>query len=147
MSAAAIAAMAGVALRPGAVGALPVVETEGRPAGPDERAYPLPATDGVAIDRGGQVILARFQQKVYAFNLACPHENTALRWRPRDDRFQCPRHESQYRPDGTFIQGRATRNMDRFAVRGDGTSLLVDTSRLLRSDDQPGEWAAAALSL
>ena len=64
----------------------------------------MPAADGVTIDRDAQVILVRFQQKVYAFNLACPHENTALRWRERDVRFQCPRHESQYQPDGTFIR-------------------------------------------
>ena len=90
----------------------------------------------MTIDRDTQVILVRFQQKVYAFNLACPHENTALRWKPRDGCFQCPRHESQYRPDGTFITGRATRNMDRFAVKRAGDSVVVDLNRLLRSDQQ-----------
>jgi Rieske Fe-S protein len=92
-----------------------------------------------------QVILVRFQQKVYAFNLACPHENTALRWRQGDGRFQCPRHESQYQPDGTFITGRATRNMDRFAVKVAGGSLVVDLNRLFRSDQQAQDWAAAAV--
>jgi len=145
ISAAMLAAMAGVALRPGAAAALPVVSAAGAQTGADERAFPLPAADGVTIDRDAQVILVRFQQKVYAFNLACPHENTALRWRQRDVRFQCPRHESQYQPDGTFIQGRATRNMDRFAVRRAGDSLVVDLGRLFRSDQQPQEWAAAAV--
>jgi Rieske Fe-S protein len=144
LSAAAVAAMAGVALRPGAAEALSVVEASGSPAGPGEFRYPVPAADGVAIDRADQVILVRFQQKVYAFALACPHENTALRWRERDDRFQCPRHESQYTPDGTFIRGRATRNMDRFAVRREGDAVIVDTNRLFRSDQHNAEWAAAA---
>ena len=139
--------MAGVALRPGAAAALPVAAATGTQTGPDEHSYPLPSADGVTIDRDTQVILVRFQQKVYAFNLACPHENTALRWRQRDVRFQCPRHESQYQPDGTFIQGRATRNMDRFAVKRAGDSLVVDLARLFRSDQQPQEWAAAAVSL
>jgi Rieske Fe-S protein len=147
MSAAMLAAMAGVALRPGTAAALSVVEAAGTPAGPDERAYPLPAGDGVTIDRETQVIVARFQQKVYAFNLACPHESTALRWRQRDARFQCPRHESQYQPDGTFIRGRATRGMDRFAVRRDGGTLVVDLGRLFRSDQQPQEWAGAAVTV
>ena len=142
-----MAAMAGVALRPGSAAALPIVEATGTQGGPDERSFPFPAADGVTIDRAAQVIVARFQQKVYAFNLACPHENTALRWRQRDVRFQCPRHESQYQPDGTFIQGRATRNMDRFAVKRAGDSLVVDLARLFRSDQQPQEWAAAAVSL
>ena len=57
----------------------------------------------------------RFQGVVYAFNLSCPHQNTALKWQPDDQRFQCPKHKSRYQPDGTFISGRATRGMDRLA--------------------------------
>ena len=147
ISAAALAAMAGVVLRPGSAEALPVTAATGGEAGPGERSYPVPAGDGVTIDRDAQVILVRFQQKVYAFALACPHENTALRWRERDVRFQCPRHESQYQPDGTFIQGRATRNMDRFAVRKDGGNVIVDTNHLYRSDQQKAEWASASAAV
>jgi Rieske Fe-S protein len=93
------------------------------------------------------VIVVRFQGKAYAFNLACPHENTALRWKARDGWFQCPRHESQYKPDGTFISGRATRNMDRFAVKRAGDSLVVDLNRLFRSDQQVQDWSAAAVAV
>jgi Rieske Fe-S protein len=146
LSAAAIAAMAGVGLRPGAAEAYPVAAGAGSPVGPGELSYPEPAADGVTIDREGQVILVRFQGRLYAFALACPHENTALRWRERDVRFQCPRHESQYKPDGTFMQGRATRNMDRFALRRDGGNVIVDTNRLFRSDQQASDWAAASVS-
>ncbi len=145
LSAAALAAMAGVALRPGSADAYPVAAAAGAAFGPGEVGYPVPAADGVTIDREGQVILVRFQGRVYAFALACPHENTALRWRDRDARFQCPRHESQYKPDGTFMQGRATRNMDRFALRRDGGSVVVDTNRLFRSDQQPADWSAASV--
>ena len=147
MSAAVLAAMAGVALRPETAAAVPVVEATGTQTGPDEHSYPLPAADGVTIDRDTQVILVRFQEKAYAFNLACPHENTALRWKPRDGCFQCPRHESQYKPDGTFISGRATRNMDRFAVKRAGDSLVVDLNRLFRSDQQAQDWSAAAVAV
>lgn len=147
ISSALLAAMAGVALRPGTAAAVPVVEGAGAEAGSGELAYSMPATDGVTIDRQQQVIVVCFQQKVYAFNLACPHENTALRWRKRDGRFQCPRHESQYGPDGTFIKGRATRNMDRFAVRRSGNILIVDVNHLFHSDEQSGQWSAAAVAL
>jgi len=145
MSAAAVAAMVGVMLRPETAAALPVFETSGAETGTTEHSYPLPTTDGVNIDRDTQVIVVRFQQKVYAFNLACPHENTALRWRERDGRFECPRHHSKYQPDGTFIEGRATRNMDRFAVRRSDQALVVDLGRLFHSDQQPTEWAAASV--
>jgi len=147
MSAAALAAMAGVSLQPDTAAAVPVAFGTGTQTSSSEHTYPLPAADGVTIDRDTQVILVRFQQKVYAFNLACPHENTALRWKPRDGRFQCPRHESQYQPDGTFISGRATRHMDRFAIRRVGDGLAVDLDRLFRSDQQAQDWAAAVVSL
>ena len=103
--------------------------------------------DGVTIDRDAQIILVRHQNRVFAFGLACPHENTALRWRQQDSRFQCPRHESKYQPDGTFISGRATRNMDRFAVRREGDSVVVDLKQWFRSDQQAAQWNAAALTL
>ena len=112
-----------------------------------ERTYPLPAADGVTIDRDAQVILVRHQNRVYAFSLACPHENTALRWREQDVRFQCPRHQSKYQPDGTFISGRATRNMDRFAVRRAGDTIVVDVNQWFRSDQQAPQWAAAVVAL
>jgi Rieske Fe-S protein len=123
------------------------VYASGTPAGQSERSYPVPATDGATIDRDQQVILVRFQQRAYAFNLACPHENTALRWRAAESRFQCPRHESKYQPDGTFVSGRATRNMDRFAIRRSGGTFLVDLNQWFRSDQQPKEWAAAVATL
>ncbi len=146
VSGAALAAMMGLEGGSGAALALPVAATSGVQTGPNEHTFPLPAADGVTIDRETQVILVRFQQRVYAFNLACPHENTALRWRQTDGRFQCPRHESKYKPDGTFIEGRATRHMDRFAVRRAGDSLVVDLSKLYRSDLQQAEWGAASVA-
>jgi nitrite reductase/ring-hydroxylating ferredoxin subunit len=112
-----------------------------------EHRYALPAADGVLVDSDNQVILVRRDGRVMAFNLACPHENTALRWRRLDDRFQCPRHESKYRPDGTFIEGRATRHMDRLAIRRDGDHVVVDLGRMIRSDQEPDAWAAASVDV
>ena len=111
--------------------ALPVSFAEGVPAGQDHQ-YPWPAADGVTIDRKEQVIIVRYKGQVFAFNLSCPHENTALKWLPKDMRFQCPKHESKYQPNGTFMSGRATRNMDRLAIRHDGASLLVDLSHIIK---------------
>ena len=123
-----------------------VVGASGAAAG-SERRYPIPAVDGVTIDRANQVIIVRYQNALFAFNLACPHENTALRWRQEDMRFQCPRHGSKYQPDGTFISGRATRNMDRFAVQRSGDSIVVDLNHLYRSDQQNAQWTAAVVAL
>lgn len=126
--------------------ALPVVFVEGIDAA-GEQKYPFPAADGVTIDRKQQVIIVRTQGHVYAFNLSCPHENTALKWLPKDGRFQCPKHESRYQPTGTFIDGRATRHMDRLGVRLDNNMLVVDTSQFYRSDKDAAAWAAANVAL
>jgi Rieske Fe-S protein len=112
-----------------------------------ERRYPIPANDGVTIDRSNQIITVRFQNNLYAFNLACPHENTALKWLPKDNRFQCPKHESQYQPTGIFTSGRATRNMDRLGVRREENTLVVDVSKFFQSDKNPAGWAAAVVAL
>jgi len=130
----------------GEVSGWTVTATSGVTSGND-RTYPVPQADGVTIDRETQVIIVRAAGALYAFNLACPHENTALKWRAQAGRFQCPRHESRYQPDGTFIQGRATRNMDRFAVKRAGESVVVDLNRLFRSDAQAQDWSAAAVSV
>ena len=108
-----------------------------------EARYPIPAADGASIDMRRQVILVRDAGALYAFALSCPHENTALRWKAREKRFQCPRHESRYTPDGTFTSGRATRNMDRFPVSRAGSEVVVDLTKVYRSDADPSHWKAA----
>ena len=147
ISAAALAALVGVELSASDASAVPLTTISGTQGAANEHTYPVPAADAVSIDREAEIILVRFHQQALAFNLACPHENTALRWRQEDGRFQCPRHGSKYQPDGTFISGRATRNLDRFAIRRDGDKLIVDVNRLYRSDQQKAEWDAAVVTL
>ena len=147
ISTAALAAAIAAELTITDAAALPGTESAGAQTHPDQRTYPLPATDGATIDRDAQIIVVRHQNRIFAFGLACPHENTALRWRQQDNRFQCPRHESKYQPDGTFISGRATRNMDRFAVRRAGDSIIVDLNEWFRSDQQAPQWNAAVVQL
>jgi nitrite reductase/ring-hydroxylating ferredoxin subunit len=126
--------------------ALPVWFVDGVEAA-GEQKFPFPASDGVTIDRKQQIIIVRTQGHVYAFNLSCPHENTALKWLPKDNRFQCPKHDSKYQPNGTFMSGRATRNMDRLPIRREGDALLVDLSHIIKSDTDPAGWNAAAIAV
>jgi Rieske Fe-S protein len=122
---------------------LPVNAIAALAATGEERRYPVPAADGAFIDHEGQVILVRWTNTVYAFNLSCPHQRTALRWREEDQRFQCPKHKSKYRPDGTFIEGRATRGMDRFRIALDGNSVVVDTGTMYKQDVNGADWQHA----
>ena len=112
-SATAIGALLGLGISPEVAAAMrPTSTTSRRRIGADP-TYPIPAVDGIQIDKKEQVILVRWKNEVLAFNLSCPHQNTALHWNDGDHQFQCPKHHSRYQPDGTFVDGRATRNMDR----------------------------------
>jgi Rieske Fe-S protein len=112
-----------------------------------EKRYPVPTSDGATIDRDAQVVLVRYQNHVVALALACPHQNAAVKWLPNDGRFQCSKHDSRYTPDGVHTAGRATRNMDRFPITRDGASVVVDVSRVFRSDQDAGGWAGAAVAV
>jgi nitrite reductase/ring-hydroxylating ferredoxin subunit len=125
----------------------PLAFTSARGARGNVRTYSIPAKDGAEIDKENEVILARWQGSVYAFALSCPHQNTALKWLDADQRFQCPKHKSKYRPDGSFIEGRATRGMDRYSIRRDGASVAVDLGDLHEQDTDPSGWNAAVVKI
>lgn len=113
----------------------------------EKKSYDVPVADGVQIDKDTEVILVRQGKQVWAFALSCPHQNTALRWNAGDGRFQCPKHKSKYRPDGSFIEGRATRAMDRYALSHEGSTVVVNLEVLHKQDADPAGWAAAQVTL
>ncbi len=149
--ASALALLAMEGFLPRAAQALPVREvgriaTDGA-SSLHEATYPIPAADGVQFDKTDGVIIARRAGAVYAFALSCPHQNTALRWNDANATFQCPRHKSRYQADGTFISGRATRAMDRFALRRAGETVVVNLDLLYEQDTSATDWGAAKLTL
>jgi Rieske Fe-S protein len=94
-----------------------------------------------------QLIVVGFNGHAYVFALSCPHQNNALKWVQKDHRFQCTKHDSQYQPDGLYTSGRATRNMDRYAIRREGDSILVDLHHWFQSDKDLKRWTAATIAL
>lgn len=143
----ALAMLAMEGILPDEARALPVREVHGVAVGAaaaaQEVGYAIPAADGVSIDKKEGVIIARHAGTLYAFALTCPHQNTALRWNEGTHTFQCPRHKSKYQADGVFISGRATRAMDRFAVRKDGDKLVVNLDKLYEQDTDADGWGSA----
>jgi nitrite reductase/ring-hydroxylating ferredoxin subunit len=134
------------ALLPESLSGLPVVFAEGR--GPTaERAFAIPAADSVTVDRTTGLMLVRAAGKVYAFSMTCPHERAAVKWVPKDNRFSCTKHDSKYRADGTYISGRATRGLDRFPIRRDGTNVLINLDAVFRFDKDPDGWQKAVITL
>lgn len=124
--------------------AAPVTLIESGQAGAD-KTYPIPAADGVSVDRAAQVILVRSGGHVFAFALSCPHQNAAVKWVPEHNQFECTKHDSHYTADGTHVSGRATRNLDRMPIRKEGTIVHVDTAHVFESDKDAAGWNAATV--
>ena len=140
-------ALAAIGLAPASAVAMPTRFVTALARTRKSVTYPIPAADGVQIDKENEVILARAGKQVFAFVLACPHQNTALRWEADNNRFQCPKHKSKYRPDGTFIEGRATRSMDRYAVKQAGATIVVDVDAVFQEDTDKPAWMQAAVAV
>jgi nitrite reductase/ring-hydroxylating ferredoxin subunit len=142
---ASLAVLAGLGVPRGVALAMTPVPTRARRLLNGNPTYPIPAADGVQIDHDQEVILVRWQGAIYAFNLSCPHQRTALRWNEGAGQFQCPKHHSKYRPDGTFVSGRATRGMDRFSMTRAGNEVVVDVSAMHKEDHDQAGWDTAVL--
>src|SRR4051812_13162435 len=125
---------------------LPVTVIAGSGQG-NERSYDIPAADGVTIDRKAQVMVVRYGTHVYAMAMACPHQQAAVKWVKKDGRFQCTKHDSQYTPEGVYVTGHATRNLDRFPIRRADAKIVVDISKVYQSDKQAAGWAAATVTV
>ncbi len=106
-------------------------------------SYDIPAADGATIDKPNRVILVRYQGTVHAFSLECPHKGTMVEWQGDKARFYCPKHKSTFQPEGSRIQGKAPRGLDRYAVRIEGGKVVVDTGKLIDQEKDAGGWASA----
>jgi nitrite reductase/ring-hydroxylating ferredoxin subunit len=101
----------------------------------------------VSIDQSSAVMLTRYQGKIFALAMACPPQRAAVRWLSGEQRFQCSKHDSKYQPSGIYTSGRATRNLDRFPIRRDGDQLIVDITKVFKSDQDLSGWTNAAVAV
>ncbi len=107
------------------------------------RTYSIPSTDSISVDVGNDLILARWQDRVYAFSLKCPHRGTRLEWHGDEQRIFCPKHKARFTPNGAHDTGRQSRDLDRYQISRQGASVAVDLGVVLRADTDAQAWAAA----
>jgi nitrite reductase/ring-hydroxylating ferredoxin subunit len=112
-----------------------------------QRAYRLPAADGATVDAANDLIIARWQGRVYAFSLRCPHRGTRLEWHADEARIFCPKHKARFRPDGAHDSGRSTRDLDRYGVRRQGEELIVNFAILYRADQNAAAWEGSTVQV
>jgi nitrite reductase/ring-hydroxylating ferredoxin subunit len=108
--------------------------------------YPMPTADGATIDKANKVIVARFDGTVHAFALECPHRGENVEWQGDRGRFYCPKHKSTFQPEGSLIQGKAERGLDRHAISRDNGEVVVDTAVTIRSTNAAA-WSAAKIEV
>jgi Rieske Fe-S protein len=134
---------------PGIAAAAPVELISALHGGREDKTYPIPAADGVQIDKAGEAMITRWQGKVYAYSLACPHQQTVLKWSDSEKQFECPKHHSRFTPDGIYIKdsGRATRGLDRLAIRKDGNNIVVNLDKAYQEDEDEAAWKAAVVTV
>jgi Rieske Fe-S protein len=144
---AAILAALGVA--PSRAAAAPLEFVSAARGGGEDKSYPIPSTDGAQIDKDNGTIVMRWQGKAYVYSLACPHQNTAIRWSDKAAGFECPKHHSRYLADGEYVKdsGRATRGLDRFAIRREGDTIVANLDRLYQQNEDQAQWTAAFVTL
>lgn len=109
--------------------------------GQDALVYPIPTADGATIDDENKVIIVRYQGTVHAFSSVCPHKGSLVEWQGDNNRFFCPKHKSTFKPDGGLIDGKATRNLDRYGVTITGGKVQVNKTVMVKSDEDEAGWA------
>ncbi len=146
---AAAGVLVALGVSPARAAAAPIEFIAALGGGREDKSYAMPAHDGTQIDKDNSTIVTRWQGKVYVFSLACPHQNTALKWSDKDNQFECPKHHSRFDAGGVYIKdsGRATRGMDRFAVRKDGTNVVANLDKLYQQDDDEAAWNTAFVTV
>jgi nitrite reductase/ring-hydroxylating ferredoxin subunit len=145
---AALGALALLGLDADAAMALPVRLLKGRAGVGGTVRFPIPADDSVLFDDTNGLIIVRRGKAAWAFLSTCPHKDIVkLKWYKAENRFQCPKHDSRYEASGVFVDGRATRNMDRVAIKKEGTELVVEPDAILESDRDLAKWTGAVAAL
>lgn len=110
-------------------------------------AYAVPASNSVSVDAANDVIIARWENRAYAFSLKCPHRGATLEWKPDESRIFCPKHKARFTPDGDHFSGRETTALDRYRVSRDGGEIIVSLDALLKQNENPADWASAVVQL
>jgi nitrite reductase/ring-hydroxylating ferredoxin subunit len=111
------------------------------------RAYALPGEGTVSVDAANDLVLARWDNRVYAFSLKCPHRGTRLEWQAAERTLFCPKHKARFAPDGAHLSGRQSRDLDRYDIKREGSSVVVDLGALRRADQDGERWRTAVVAV
>lgn len=94
----------------------------------------------------GRFWLVNTDSGVLALYKVCVHLGCLYKWTPSNDRFECPCHGSKYQVDGTYIEGPAPRNLDRFVIDAvDSKGAVLASTKKGDANVDPGAGEPLAL--
>ncbi|HSM76631.1 MAG TPA: Rieske (2Fe-2S) protein [Bryobacteraceae bacterium] len=96
---------------------------------PEEVVFRRDRVDGwkVTSEKTTAWVIKQSDGQAVALAPQCTHLGCAYHWDDRDGNFICPCHNSRFSKDGKVLSGPAPRPLDRYAVRKEGTHLLIGT--------------------
>lgn len=86
-------------------------------------------TDGwkVISEESSAWLVKRPSGQIVAFGPQCTHLGCAYHWEEGKNEFVCPCHDSVFSLDGKVVSGPAPRPLDQYAVKIEGTKILLDS--------------------
>lgn len=101
---------------------------------PEEVVFRRTRVDGwkVINEKSSAWLVKMSDKDVVAFTPQCTHLGCAYHWDERGKDFLCPCHTSAFSIDGKVLSGPAPRPLDRYAVKIEGTQVLL--GGVVRSD-------------
>lgn len=99
---------------------------------PQEITFESRQTDGWSIEeaKASAWVVRQSDGSIVAFSPWCTHLGCAYHWEPKRNEagggcFVCPCHGSRFDASGRVLEGPASRRLDRYATKTEGTRLWI----------------------
>lgn len=101
--------------------------TQLKPKTPEELVFRRNRVDGwkTSSEKSTAWVVKTADNRVTAFAPECTHLACAYHWEDERNMFVCPCHGSTFSVDGKVLSGPAPRPLDQFAVKLEGTKILI----------------------
>ncbi len=84
----------------------------------------------------GRLFVANTGSRLFAVSQKCPHLGCRVPFCESSGHFECPCHGSKFDLAGEWITGPAPRGMDRYPLKLEADTLIVDTSKPIVGPDR-----------